>query len=202
MAQTPEEKKAYMAKWRAENKQRIYEYNKRWVEENRESHEAGRAAHREKNREALAEDSKRRYWADPEKGRERAAKRRAADPEAHRANSVAWRAANPEKQKASTQAWLDRNPGVWVVHNNKRRARKAGSEPGMVSKGIVKLLMEAQGGLCAYCRVDLSLGKHLDHKTPLSRGGKHEDANLHLTCPTCNLKKHAKTHEEYLECLS
>jgi hypothetical protein len=24
MAQTPEEKKAYMAKWRAENKQRIY----------------------------------------------------------------------------------------------------------------------------------------------------------------------------------
>lgn len=50
---------------------------------------------------------------------------------------------------------------------------------------------------CAYCHDDGKL--HLDHKTPLSRGGEHALSNVQWLCQHHNMSKHAKTHEEYVE---
>lgn len=51
------------------------------------------------------------------------------------------------------------------------------------------------GGLCAYCREGNA--KTMDHVIPLSRGGKHEAANLLPACAGCNFSKHNKTLEEW-----
>jgi 5-methylcytosine-specific restriction endonuclease McrA len=43
---------------------------------------------------------------------------------------------------------------------------------------------------CAHCKTDLqSVGHHIDHIVPFSRGGTSERKNLQPLCPDCNLKK-------------
>lgn len=61
---------------------------------------------------------------------------------------------------------------------------------------IEDILWEEQKGKCFYCKSKLDIF-HVDHKIPLSRGGLHDENNLCLACPSCNLKKHAKTEEEF-----
>jgi 5-methylcytosine-specific restriction endonuclease McrA len=53
------------------------------------------------------------------------------------------------------------------------------------------------GGRCYYCGV-LEPNPHLEHRTPLVRGGKHEGRNLVPACPTCNMRKGTRTEAEYL----
>lgn len=90
----------------------------------------------------------------------------------------AYRAANPEK----VSEW-----------GQNRRASKIGRVP----RGTVKRLLKEQENKCAYCDCELP-PYHLDHKLPISRGGNNDPENLHLTCPRCNLRKNAMTHEEFL----
>lgn len=57
------------------------------------------------------------------------------------------------------------------------------------------LALRIQGGACAYCgRTD---DLHLDHKTPISRGGGHTPDNLQWLCAWHNMSKHDKTDAEY-----
>ena len=62
-------------------------------------------------------------------------------------------------------------------------------------------MYESQQGLCAYCKCELNGDYHVEHMTPLSRGGAHDWSNITLACPTCNLRKNAKTLEEFMELL-
>jgi len=51
---------------------------------------------------------------------------------------------------------------------------------------------------CYLCEQPILFGKdHLEHKTPLSRGGTNDRENLDIACQKCNYKKHNKTEEEY-----
>ena len=53
---------------------------------------------------------------------------------------------------------------------------------------------------CYLCLNPVPFGKdHLEHKTPLSRGGTNEYNNLEVSCQHCNCKKHNKTLEEFLK---
>lgn len=66
---------------------------------------------------------------------------------------------------------------------------------------LLKTLWNDQKGLCAYTKVTLAPGSfytHLEHKTPLSRGGKNEIENLQWTQRKINLLKDTQTHEEFL----
>lgn len=60
-------------------------------------------------------------------------------------------------------------------------------------------MFEDQGGLCAYCAKPLGGDWHVDHMTPLVRGGTNGWENLAITCVDCNLSKHAKTAEEFMQ---
>ena len=52
---------------------------------------------------------------------------------------------------------------------------------------------------CYLCLKPIEFGKdHLEHKTPLSRGGSYEYENLGVSCARCNLKKNNRTVEEFL----
>jgi 5-methylcytosine-specific restriction endonuclease McrA len=134
-----------------------------------------------------------------------------------------WRHKNPEKVRAAKRAWYQKNKAAIMARNliyqraNKdkcsawrkkshqlhpetalnskaKRKRHVGNQ--RLSRGLTKRLMESQHGLCALCLSDLKItGIHRDHKIPLSRGGLHCDSNIQLTCPTCNLSKHAKILE-------
>ena len=64
------------------------------------------------------------------------------------------------------------------------------------------------GGICYCCGVVTTLGGkpwykgHLEHLTPVSRGGANTMENLRVACESCNLTKGAKTLDEFREALS
>lgn len=96
--------------------------------------------------------------------------------------------------------WQIKNPEKIAELWGRRKARmfQAGSQP--ISRIELLALFEAQNGQCFYCSRPL-IKKHLDHKTPLVLGGRHALSNLVWACPSCNLKKHAKTAEEFMRLL-
>lgn len=51
------------------------------------------------------------------------------------------------------------------------------------------------GFRCRYCGEQCE-NIHLDHVLPWSRGGCHTTSNIVVSCPTCNLRKSAKTPDE------
>lgn len=81
-----------------------------------------------------------------------------------------YRKANPHK----TREW-----------QQNRKNRKAGR----LDYGTIPRLMEAQRGLCAYCRCNIRSAYHVDHVVPLAKGGRHEKGNVQLLCGPCNLRK-------------
>jgi 5-methylcytosine-specific restriction endonuclease McrA len=60
-------------------------------------------------------------------------------------------------------------------------------------------LYEQQSCKCAVCQVELGGDLHIDHMTPVSRGGAHTLSNLQLLCPGCNHLKHTMTVSEFNE---
>jgi 5-methylcytosine-specific restriction endonuclease McrA len=79
--------------------------------------------------------------------------------------------------------------------------RRAAEESGsLTTEKLIKIRYREQGNYCVYCNAHLrDVEVHLDHKQPLSRGGKHTAANLQYTCRSCNLQKGDKTHAEYVD---
>lgn len=151
---------------------------------------AYRAAHREKARKTAAE------WRANNKEREKAmtAAYREANREVLRERYRANYEKHKEKRKALSAEVKRRNRPKYRVYNQNRKRAMAGS----LSSGIVQVLMEAQAGKCVYCVMVLGDGYHIDHITPISRGGKNVDANVQLLCAPCNLRKNAMTHEEFM----
>ena len=78
----------------------------------------------------------------------------------------------------------------------KHRALKK-SQVGDWKPEYEKQLYEEQGGLCFYCKGVLDK-YHIEHMIPLSRSGMHDIKNIVLSCPTCNLRKGARTAEEFM----
>ena len=103
-----------------------------------------------------------------------------------------WVDKNFEYKKALNASWKKCNKDLVNASTQKRRAAKK-SQLGNVSKNIVKSLLSLQKNLCVNCNSDLTQhGYHIDHVMPLSLGGLHDDSNLQLLCPTCNMKKSNK----------
>lgn len=98
----------------------------------------------------------------------------------------AWRAANPERLIRTRQARL-------------------GQIKSTMDASVSRLsLLDRDGPDCFYCGVTMVFGHndsprsaHLEHKTPLSRGGTHSEDNCVLACRSCNLSKGTKTAEEF-----
>ena len=52
--------------------------------------------------------------------------------------------------------------------------------------------IDSQAKVCFWCGVPCEGNFQVDHFHPLSKGGRHELANLEISCPTCNQRKGAK----------
>ena len=64
----------------------------------------------------------------------------------------------------------------------------------------LKELYHEQNKKCYYCRTSLSAKDIVfDHKTPLSRCGKHNIDNIAICCSDCNNLKATRTDVEFIE---
>ena len=175
--------------------QRVRARHKRYREANREK----RMAEARQWREGNSDHVKARAHAWRAANPEYAAKWRARNREKLRERFKQWFNANPDKMRECSRRWNANNPEKARENNHRRRARKKG-QCGKVSPGIEAVLMERQKGLCVApgCGAKLAkIGHHLDHIVPLAKGGEHDDGNLQLLCPQCNLRKHALLPEEF-----
>lgn len=109
-----------------------------------------------------------------------------------------WHNMNPGKQAEYRRVQYLRHMQRYKHWSQLRRARQAGAE-GHFSGEDISALFTAQRGFCAGpCGRALRVfGYHVDHKTPLSRGGSNWPDNLQLLCPKCNGSKGTKTDDEW-----
>jgi len=138
------------------------------------------------------------------------AARRAADPQKNRDCARAWREENKARKSATDAAWREANQdrmrelrAIWKaenkerlrVHKQTRRARKRATS-GVLSNDVAARLLLLQRGKCSECRATLR-GFHIDHITPLARGGENCDSNVQLLCASCNWRKGANDPIEW-----
>lgn len=100
--------------------------------------------------------------------------------EAYRAR---WQASG--KAAATLRAYRKANPDKVREFSVRRKGRKLDKLP----YGTLPAIRKAQGNKCAICARSLKSGSHLDHITPLAKGGKHEPRNIQFLCAPCNLAK-------------
>ena len=134
--------------------------------------------------------------AHPEYWRDCYRRDRDAHRELHMERQKAWREAHPDKQAESCRRWIENNRD----HKNeltRRRSAVLQSAGGNFTKQDAKHMFLSQGGKCAICMGDISLGYHADHMNPISRGGTNDASNRQLLCRECNLRKGVLTMEEF-----
>lgn len=130
----------------------------------------------------------------PGKIREHTAKSRAMPGAKER--QFAWAQANPVKRREAAKRSQQNNPATSIASAAKRRARLAAAA-GTHSANDIVAQFNTQAGKCFYCQIRLSKF-HVDHKTPLSRGGSNDPENIVCACISCNLSKGARTEKEFL----
>lgn len=122
------------------------------------------------------------------------------------ANIAAWRLKNPHLVKRGRDAWTAANKDYeievrkrWRERNrdrsriSKRNAKaKRKSAAGRHTAEDIARIMKQQRGRCAYCRQKLGEEYHVDHITPIAKGGTNDARNIQLTCAKCNLEKSAR----------
>lgn len=113
-----------------------------------------------------------------------------------------WYSANPDKARENKRRWIRDNPEkhreVRRAKEQRRRARKHNAE-GTHTAADIQAQYERQNGRCYYCGLKVGKKYHVDHVTPLSRGGSDGPENLVVTCGGCNLRKNDKLPHEWPE---
>jgi hypothetical protein len=118
-----ENRRAYMDKWRAENKEAVVAYRKRVLAEHGDTIRAGRRAKYNANVEAERAKARAYYQSHIEAKRERGRRQYWNDPDAAKRQRREWYYANREKSIAVTVAWQKKNPDK-VRETDRRRSKK------------------------------------------------------------------------------
>lgn len=173
-----------------------------------EKQKAATRAWRKANPEKVRKQAQAWAKANPEKIRGYDRKRRRANPEKRNATTRRWKEKNPEWARVLERTWRKANPEkVRAMGRAKRRAnpeyeqarRQRRRASGTFKASDIRELFESQNGFCANpkCRTDLIFqGYHIDHRIPISRGGKSTKENSQLLCAPCNLAKGDKLPED------
>jgi len=111
---------------------------------------------------------------------------------------------DPVEYRASrlrrTNRWMKNNRERYLQLNRNnqknRRAKMLGFNP--VPLNEINKLIEDSNNICFWCDKDIDV-MHLDHIYPLSKNGDHSISNLCVSCADCNMRKHNKDPEVFLE---
>ncbi len=176
----------YQREWRKRNPEKQAEYSRKWYDKHKA--EYGPTRHRKNKTPEQLEKLRAQGRAQNQKHKE---KRYEWTRE--------WSERNKEHRREYNRNWFKTPKGREhsLIENAKRRARKLAAEGNFTAEDI-KNLYATQGGRCYYCSVEIEGGYHIEHMTPLSRGGRNDVSNICLACAPCNLRKHTKTAEEFI----
>ncbi len=92
------------------------------------------------------------------------------------------------------------HPEYVKAREARRRARITKNGGNCTTTELTDLYTQ-QEGRCGFCGIPVFYAikgdVHLEHMTPLSRGGTNDITNLVFSCSNCNLSKHDKTVDEW-----
>ena len=136
-----------------------------------------------------------------------------ADPEKDNARTRAYHASNKESISKNKREYYQANKDSILtriseyskshrIQRNQAEAKRCAIKlDAFVEDVDPQVLVERDGTACYLCGTELMFhidnAVHIEHKTPLSRMGKHSYENTALACVTCNLSKSDKTEAEY-----
>jgi 5-methylcytosine-specific restriction endonuclease McrA len=171
----------------------------RWRKEHPEEARAASARYRAAHPEEIKAASARWQKAHPERVKAENARYYAAHPE-QKAAHARWRKAHTEEIKAYGALWRKAHPEQNAVRKSTRQARKLGNGVGdsVLMAAFRRRVAKALRIKCYWCREWIPKGhRHVDHITPLAKGGPDAELNLCCSCDLCNLSKGAKNPGEF-----
>lgn len=128
---------------------------------------------------------KNRIASDPEyaaKERERVRKRQQRHrEETDNAYGKAYKRNNKDKVRSATR-------------NRRARKKALGGEH---TAADIQDILRLQGYRCGYCKTDIRNSFHVDHITPIAKGGRNDRRNLQCLCGPCNQTKWAHDPIDY-----
>jgi 5-methylcytosine-specific restriction endonuclease McrA len=101
---------------------------------------------------------------------------------------------DPERYVEASRIWAEENPDrVRELKRKKEAARRFRKRNAFIEIVDPKAVFERDLGICQICKEPVDPEDyHIDHVTPLVKGGMHSYANSQLAHPRCNLVKGAK----------
>lgn len=106
-------------------------------------------------------------------------------------------ARNHPKRSQYAREWKERNPERYRDMMRATKARRR-AVVGKYTAEDVQDIKEAQRHKCAVCKNKLA-DYHVDHITPVAKGGTNDRRNLQLLCPPCNRHKAAKDPIDFMQ---
>lgn len=169
--------------WYRKNIEHAQEYNKRYYAENQERERARTHEKYLKNAERYRSYRRKRYKQNIEY-------------ELHMKHL--WDERNREYVREYNRNWRKNNPDKVKIQKKIRFAREKNALSWPTTAELVELY-EHQNGHCGHCGITITIDEsHLEHMTPLVRGGTNDLDNLCYACQDCNLSKGSKTVAEWI----
>lgn len=102
-----------------------------------------------------------------------------------------------ECMAANTAKHTANNPDL-TKKKNKLRSERSATSGGAYTDAELSTVRKLLGNRCRFCDSPLEDGGHVEHLTPVSRGGSSYLRNITLSCAKCNLAKTNKTLSEFI----
>lgn len=110
-----------------------------------------------------------------------------------------WAIANKERKKQLNKNWENDHQDQYraIMKESAHRRRDKLSKCSVAERKTISKWIETWLGKklvrCYWCRImEKPQNCHIDHITPISKGGLHALSNLCISCASCNQKKNAK----------
>lgn len=181
----------YQKELRARHPERIAQQNKQWRE--------GPAGQRWKKKNRKKRNELSRKWTknNPEKKRASRRKSYLKRFEADKKQRRTWVENNRDRVRANDRERYRRDRQKRIAQQHIQRAKR-NAAPGSHTTEEFGAVLRAQQFKCFYCRTSLDYRNVVrEHKTPLSRSGSNDIANIVAACKPCNSRKSNLTEAEF-----
>jgi 5-methylcytosine-specific restriction endonuclease McrA len=99
-----------------------------------------------------------------------------------------------------TRLWCEQNPDKVRAHRKNGKHIRRSRQRGAMTAAELRAWEACQQKVCHWCAAKCD-PYEIDHRVPLSKGGKHEARNLVISCRTCNRRKGARCPLEFAQSL-